>query len=42
MIICPSALKHVWRDEVLKWMKKEIHADQVRVVKKGLLKQGEL
>ena len=42
MIICPSALKHVWKDEVLKWLKRFIIEDQVAVVKKSKLKPGQL
>ena len=42
LIICPSALKQVWKDEVLKWLKKFIVEAQVAVIKKGKLKAGEL
>ena len=38
LVICPSSLKHVWRDEALKWLQNIIHEAQVTVVKKGTLK----
>ena len=42
LIICPSALKNVWRDEVLKWLKDYVEKPQILIIKKGLLKEGEL
>lgn len=42
LVICPSALKHVWKDEVGKWLKDKVSSDQVVIVKKGVLKEGEL
>jgi SNF2 family DNA or RNA helicase len=40
LIICPSALKHVWRDEVLKWYQNIICSSQIMILKKGSLKPG--
>ena len=42
LIICPSALKHVWKDEALKWLKNIVLSPEVTVIKKGSLKPGEL
>lgn len=35
LIICPSALKFVWKDEVGKWLKSSIRAEEVIIIKKG-------
>lgn len=37
LIICPSALKYVWRDEVSKWLKGIILPEEILVIKKGTL-----
>ena len=42
LIICPSALKHVWKDEVLKWLRGIVAESQILVIKKSALKMGEL
>ena len=42
LIICPSALKHVWKDEALKWLQGIVPEPQVVIIKKGTLKVGEL
>jgi SNF2 family DNA or RNA helicase len=38
LIICPSALKQVWSDEVRKWLKDFVSPLQVLVIKKGTIK----
>lgn len=42
LVVCPSALKSVWRDEVQKWLKEYVDKSQVLVIKKGVIKEGEL
>lgn len=42
LVICPSALKHVWKDEVLKWYQNIVAEPQIHILKKGSLKPGEL
>jgi SNF2 family DNA or RNA helicase len=37
LIICPSALKYVWKDEVGKWLKGVIKAEEVVIIKKSSL-----
>lgn len=42
LIICPSALKYVWRDEVSKWLKGIIHPEEILLIKKGTLTPSQL
>lgn len=42
LIICPSALKNVWKDEILKWLHGIIAECQVYLIKKSSLKVDEL
>lgn len=42
LIICPSALKFVWKDEVGKWLKGTISVEEVVIIKKGSVAQSQL
>eukprot|EP00405_Crypthecodinium_cohnii_P008804 CAMPEP_0206437790 /NCGR_PEP_ID=MMETSP0324_2-20121206/11241_1 /ASSEMBLY_ACC=CAM_ASM_000836 /TAXON_ID=2866 /ORGANISM="Crypthecodinium cohnii, Strain Seligo" /LENGTH=751 /DNA_ID=CAMNT_0053905119 /DNA_START=140 /DNA_END=2393 /DNA_ORIENTATION=+ len=35
LVICPSSLRLVWREQILEWLPAFVHPDEIQVLKKG-------